>query len=218
MIPELVFEQLLSQKDKIQATFDEKCAALEAEYQTAMEDAGLNWHRYSCESKGEDNVTPQFIERAKNLRAWFDLHATAIEKALDHMAIKCGVIPSETALLFRRVSSADYNSQGFGASGYAKGDAQNSLDHATFNNYKAEMRVNRHESDRWGVNHADFEVWVFTTEIGLEILRRKPTISLRDWLKTCWKRGVNPRVINPFLPSGLEEKLGIDFFGNDVKT
>ena len=44
---------------------------------------------------------------------------------------------------------------------------------------------------------------------------RKPVQSFKDQIKSCWKRGVNPRVYNPFLPAGLEEKLGLDYFGGE---
>jgi len=41
-------------------------------------------------------------------------------------------------------------------------------------------------------------------------------LTVKDWLKATWGRGVNPRVFNPFLPHGLEEQLGVDYFGKDV--
>ena len=37
--------------------------------------------------------------------------------------------------------------------------------------------------------------------------------SLREWLALCWKRGCNPRVYNPWLPHGIEERLGVTYFG-----
>jgi hypothetical protein len=30
------------------------------------------------------------------------------------------------------------------------------------------------------------------------------------------KKGVNPRVYMPFLPHGIEQQLGLDYFGNDL--
>lgn len=53
-------------------------------------------------------------------------------------------------------------------------------------------------------------------EIDMEILKRKPAMALRDWVKSCWSKGINPRVLNPWLPHGYEEKNGIDYYGRDV--
>jgi hypothetical protein len=50
--------------------------------------------------------------------------------------------------------------------------------------------------------------------IDVVIIKNKKEL-LRDWLKNCWKRGVNPRVYNPWLPVGLEDKMGLDYFGNE---
>ena len=51
----------------------------------------------------------------------------------------------------------------------------------------------------------------------VEVLKRLPGLTLREWLKRCMQLGANPRVYNPFLPHGLEARLGLDYFGNDVK-
>jgi len=48
-----------------------------------------------------------------------------------------------------------------------------------------------------------------------EILKRVHAQTVRDWLKACWGAGVNPRVYSPYLPHGLEEKYGIDYFGRE---
>jgi hypothetical protein len=63
----------------------------------------------------------------------------------------------------------------------------------------------------------------FTIQVGLEyvfevdVVRYLPGLTLREWLANCMKRGANPRVYNAFLPYGLEAKLGLDNFGNDLK-
>jgi len=60
-----------------------------------------------------------------------------------------------------------------------------------------------------------FAVFAFLREeLDAELIRNKP-FDLREWLKACRRRGVEPRVFNPFLPHGLEEKLGIDNWEND---
>lgn len=51
-----------------------------------------------------------------------------------------------------------------------------------------------------------------------EVLKRMPGVPLREWVRLCWKLGANPRVFNPYLPHGYEEKHGLDFFGNDLRA
>ncbi len=55
------------------------------------------------------------------------------------------------------------------------------------------------------------------TETDVEIARRLPDPPLRDWIKRCWQNGANPRVFQPLLPQGLEEKLGINLLGQDIE-
>lgn len=54
--------------------------------------------------------------------------------------------------------------------------------------------------------------------IDVEIVKRSPPPPLREQVRLAWKRGVNPRVYNPFLPHGYEEQAGIDYFGRDLRA
>lgn len=54
-------------------------------------------------------------------------------------------------------------------------------------------------------------------EVDAEVLKRLPGVPLREWVRLCWKLGANPRVYNPYLPHGYEEKAGLDFFGSDLR-
>ena len=69
-----------------------------------------------------------------------------------------------------------------------------------------------------GTDSATYGVLIDTTPIGWEILKRKPAVPLRETVRLCWKRGVNPRVSMPFLPHGYEESVGLDYFGGEVKA
>lgn len=100
-----------------------------------------------------------------------------------------------------------YSTQGFGKDRYARNAAQQKVDHAEFYGLRAEVRPCA----------GDYEVVVWTDELGIEALRLKPGSSLREWVRLCWSRGVNPRVYFPHLPHGYEEKNGLDFFGNEKK-
>jgi hypothetical protein len=68
------------------------------------------------------------------------------------------------------------------------------------------------ERDRYFVTEA-----ALPDELEVEVLRRLPGLTMREWLKRCMQLGANPRVYNPFLPHGTEERLGLDHFGNDVE-
>ena len=61
----------------------------------------------------------------------------------------------------------------------------------------------------------EYCIYANTDGAGWDFAMRKPVQSFKDQIKSCWKRGVNPRVYNPFLPAGLEEKLGLDYFGGE---
>jgi len=115
--------------------------------------------------------------------------------------------------------SSTYSSQGYGSIRYAQNAAEMKADHARFHNLEVEVRKAnaRPAQGRYGIASADFEVWVKASPLDLEVLNRKPGPDLREQVRLAWKRGVNPRVYNPYLPHGYEEKVGLDYFGNDLK-
>jgi hypothetical protein len=111
-----------------------------------------------------------------------------------------------------------YNSQGWSARKYACAEAEGRADEARRHGVEVRVRTGGGEDGREpaeGRAHFHVEVLV-ASAVDVEVLRRRPGMPLRDWLKGCWGRGVNPRVYDPFLPVGLEERLGIDYFGNDL--
>lgn len=110
------------------------------------------------------------------------------------------------------VHESAYHTQGYGAAKYARAAAQEHADKATHYGLAAEVVQ---EPNAYGTK--GFAVHVNTTALGVEMVNRLPAVPLREWLAACWKRGTNPRVFNPFLPHGLEEKLGVDYFGNLVE-
>jgi hypothetical protein len=112
--------------------------------------------------------------------------------------------------------AGDYGSQGYGALRYAEGSVQLTADVA-----RAEGFVDG--VDLVVVTARDYDEVVIAavrveSEVDAEIVRRCPPLSLREQVRRCWKRGVNPRVLNPFLPHGYEEQVGLDFFGGDLRA
>jgi hypothetical protein len=105
--------------------------------------------------------------------------------------------------------ASTYGSQGFGAAKYAQGAVELVADVARAQGVEVEVRP----LDDGRGYQARAKV---AGQVDVEILRRKG-LSLREQVRMCWKRGVNPRVYNPFLPHGYEERAGLDFYGGEVK-
>lgn len=145
----------------------------------------------------------------------------AMEARLKEIAVRSAIPPTPDLHMHETRSSGHYSSQGWGAAKYARESIQMEADEAIANGLIAEVRETRRErySDGYGGGErVDYGLFVNTTKLGWEMTKRKPAVSLRDWIKSCWKRGVNPRVFNPFLPHGIEEKLGVSYFGDDIKA
>ena len=121
-------------------------------------------------------------------------------------------VDESTYRLYQIIDSGNYISQGFGCMRYTKNAARLIADKALF--YGLDAKVLPY-GKKYG-DCQDYSVWINTTDIGCRILDYKPNIPIKNWIKLCWKRGVNPRVYNPYLPYDIEKKLGINYFGNDV--
>ncbi len=116
-------------------------------------------------------------------------------------------------------STSDYHTQGFGAVKYAQAAAEDLVDHVRACGVDAEIRrVDREptRSSGWSMESVSFPIFAACDATTCEIIRRKSPIPLRDWVKNCWKRGIQPRVMNPFLPPGFEEQNGLDYFGRET--
>lgn len=131
-----------------------------------------------------------------------------LEESAKHLEVR----PGEKRLQCGAVYIHEFSTQGLGDKMYAEKVA-----HIRFRmpaeRLGLQVEVEFDESNR------RFDVYLFLEDIyDAEIFKmRKEGLGLRDWIKACWGSGVNPRVMNPFLPHGLEEKLGVDYFGRDVK-
>jgi hypothetical protein len=92
------------------------------------------------------------------------------------------------------VWESTYRSQSYAASKYANAKAHLIADKAVF--YGVEASVERYGEGA----SVGYRVKARTTPTGAEILRRKPDVPVEEWVAACNRRGVNPRVYNPFLP------------------
>lgn len=116
--------------------------------------------------------------------------------------------------------AGDYRSQGYGALHYAEGSVQFMADVARAQGFVDGVDLVVFTSKTGGEYSDDVVLAAVRVAdaVDAEILRRCPPPSLREQVRLCWKRGVNPRVFNPFLPHGYEEKAGLDYFGRDLRV
>lgn len=124
---------------------------------------------------------------------------------------------ADEARKFYEVHSSSYHTQGFGAASYARADAERHARDLTFHGIEVEVRKVEGETFRTygpfgrSVTPITFEVWAKCSETDYQIARYKEGMTLAQQLQWCWNRSINPRVMNPWLPHGLEEKLGVSF-------
>lgn len=118
------------------------------------------------------------------------------------------------------VSATAYRSVGYGCDRYARAAAEDVAAAATRHGVETIVQEVRREVPGDLTPFDRFEVWVRVADTrDLQLLRDKPDETpVREWVRMCWKRGVNPRVYNPFLPHGYEEKHGLDFFGGERES
>jgi hypothetical protein len=164
------------------------------------------------------------VEVDRYLAEWY-LEKRQIDWALSMLAAKADVPASETWQSVYSVSDSTYSSQGWGARKYARADAEAKL--MDFLCHGPEGRVEeqfhpfdqpvRCASGETSKGWHEYHVMIPATELGGHILTRKPGLPLREYVKHCWKKSVNPRVYLPFLPAGYEEQAGLDHFGNDLR-
>ena len=159
---------------------------------------------------------PHIEERYLALAGALIQREKELETALDRMAQEEVVRASDCVYtLYASTGTWVYSSQGFGALTYAANAAQMQADKLRYYDIPTHIQKISRDRDQWGIEHADFNIWAQADSRTCEVIRRKNSLPLREWVKLCWKRGVNPRVYQPFLPSGYEESVGLDYFGND---
>lgn len=195
-----------AEMQQLQQTFNALCEAARPKSKRRKPADGTEIDRSVFEARAEALISER---RAALAALEFGLRAAAMRE----------VLPRTEKLEQRDIErGGSYHTQGFGANKYAEAAAQQKADKAVLHGLKAEVRAikEEHVPDhfmRSSVTYVDYGVFADTTLLGWEMLQRRPEVPLREWVRLCWKRGVNPRVYYPFLPHGYEEKAGLDFFG-----
>lgn len=155
-------------------------------------------------------IKRRWTGRASKIAKAYHRFDERTKPVLRRLARDRDVPEADTPQVYKTTYKSTYSTQGWGAEKYARESAQLDADKVAMHGVRVEVvRVGKPDVER-------FEVHAWTDELGVELLRDKPEVPMRDWIKACWARGVNPRVYCPFLPHGLEEKLGVDYQGRDV--
>ncbi len=196
----------------------------------SLEQQGREWATAWCARKGNKNREPT--------EADFDFEACAIRDELDSIRAEMG--RNTTALveaIAESIPQAGSNPtvweyyhptlwqstcQG---SKYAQAAAQMDADRAILMGIPAVVV----QINQWSPDMSDYYTtfrkgdmatpcWACVVDVedpvvDLELLKHSPAPSLVEQVRLCWARGVNPRVYNPFLPHGFEEKHGISYTG-----
>ena len=166
--------------------------------------------------KGNQPEHGEIYEKWKQLAsAQYKAFSAAIDVVMAQVKSEAMItdIPvTQEMSLFKTVDSGSYHTQGFGMNHYAEAHAKDHEDKAKSYGLKTELRKVPISTNRdqfhflW--EYFNFEVWVGTNEIGVEILSLKPDKeTLKEWLEKCEERQVNCRVFAPMLPYDVEEKV-----------
>ena len=155
-------------------------------------------------------------EAERLTKAYHD-RLSQLESQLRDLAPEAALLPGP-ARLWRTVSASSYSSQGYGAERYAQAAAQQYVDVAECAGIKAEVLRCEERGPTTGCTLVSFEVRAeVAANLDLEILSRRPGPTLREQVRLSWKRGVNPRVYNPYLPHDYEARHGLDYFGGETR-
>jgi len=140
-----------------------------------------------------------YLKCAIGRRSWLKRKLFALAQTVE-------IVPGEHRLM-HQVSSGAYGSQGYDASRYARQSAERYADSIRAEGFTAEVKeANDHTDGRWGIHHADYEVWGNLEDWQVDALQRRSKTSLLDWAVSCWRNGVNPKVYDPFLPYDIFDK------------
>lgn len=170
--------------------------------------------------EAREPLDAEYKGKAETLHAQHKAILAECEQEANRIAETLHVEPGEDWHEAERIGSWAYSSQGYGAVSYAKGACENRM--LDFEAHGVETRIRKTDAKPakgfHGVPSATFVGEARVRDaLDIEIGKRKPRLSLRDWMKACWRKGLNPRVLNPFLPHGLEERMGVGYQGQDVE-
>jgi len=106
-------------------------------------------------------------------------------------------------------SGGDYHTQGYGCNKYAKGSLEEARLMLEMTGFKPEVREIPDPSgvDRWGICYYDYELWAYIDPFNYWILNHKHIgFTEMDYAVICWRNGVNPKVLFPFMDDDVFDR------------
>jgi len=212
-------DRRLKQGKAIEAQLEEELEAAAVRYQKSIGKArGKKSARSILPVDAIDSVHAEYQGRFN--RAW-DL-ATVEIKGLEQRLMDLGVEAEIRHGEFRTVYTGDpytYASQ-TDAAGYARRAAECRAAELKADGFEVKIeRVDRILpcADRPGQRKTVWEVRVpLAEDLDVEILKRRPPLPVKEQLRGLLRHGLNPWVVDPFLPRDIMEKYGLDWQGRDV--
>lgn len=153
--------------------------------------------------------------------------------AMEECAQVAAVPLAETWSEVYRCRAHDYLHVGFGAADYARKDAEIKAaevamvlhdDHTHVRMVEDESKRHWTQADHKGgatwnsIEIREYVVEALIDPVDVEIVRLKHPMDLREWVRLCWSKGIQPRVIFPGLPDDYEKDQGLDYQGNDLRA
>ncbi len=214
------WEKSLPERKQIQAEFD---VVIQAEWKKLFGRKKYSHVEAMKDIPNYEEIRKPFQDRSNKMLAEISTARATLKNALEDMAANIVIekkdLLKEEWARYGEFSTSDYSSQGFGAAKYARASAEGLLEHVR-QYADAEIRqVNREpvQSCGYTMEMITYHIFVAGDETDCEIIRRKPGVLLRTTVKRLLKSCVNPRVLFPFLGTGYEASVGLDYFGNNIK-
>jgi hypothetical protein len=132
-------------------------------------------------------------------------HIKIFRELLNGIAENTEIIPTTELNRIKTSSASTYSSQGWGANKYARKSLDEDLEMLQKLGYQCEIRQKLAYDDpkcTW----YDYELWCNITDWQFDCINRREKLDILQWSINCWKRGVNPKVYNPFLSNEIYDK------------
>jgi hypothetical protein len=130
---------------------------------------------------------------------------TLLRKLLNTLANEIVIIPSEELHKLKVSSASTYSSQGWGANKYAREALNDEVLILEKQGYRYEVR----KELSWDAPDCpwyNYQLWANITEWQFDCILRKTDFDELQWAIDCWKKGVNPKVYNPFLSNDIYDR------------
>ena len=98
----------------------------------------------------------------------------------------------------------NYHSMGYSCNKYARGSLERQRMVLQMCGFQVEVKeiADTEPADRWGIRYYSYELWANIPPFDYYMLNHKGIgFSEMDYAVLCWRNGVNPKVLSPFLDS-----------------